>query len=155
VGSNPIVLLGFMSLFHIVGGAVLGSTLRTIVTDWPKFNFQRVFALVWASLFGCMPLVFGLDQPAWFLPTQVAVLGTTTAFTALALNWLREMAADKNIATTFLGGVFVVAGIGTGALLVGQGAWLLALLFGGLFTLGGAAAMVSGLRGLWTGKDAK
>jgi hypothetical protein len=153
--DNPLLLLGFMSLFHIVGGAVFGSTLRAIIADWPKFNFQRVFALVWASLFGCMPLVFGVGQPAWFLPAQVAVLGTTTAFTALAWNWLREMAADKNTATAFFGGVFVVTGIGTGVLLVGQGAWLLALLFGGIFTLAGAAVMVSGLRRLWSGKDAE
>jgi hypothetical protein len=156
VENNSLIILGFISLFHVIGGAVLGSTLRSIVTDWPKFGCQHIFLLVWASLFGFMPLLFGFDrEEPWFLLIQIAILGTTIAVTALAWNWLREITADNNMVLVLFGGVFLASGAVAGALSMRADKWFVALLIGGIFVLTGGALMARGLRGLWTGEDAE
>jgi len=90
---GPIV---FISLFHVIGGAALGITLRGWVNNPTRENlFRRVFFLIWGGMFGCMPLVFGIENGT--LLVQIVVLLVAIAVPFMWLEHLREMFSDQNV----------------------------------------------------------
>ena len=116
---------------------------------------RRVFFLVWGSMFGCMPLVFGLENGLQgglpMLAAQIAVLVTAIAVPFFWLDSLREAFSNKNVVLIGFGGVFFIAGMGAGSLMLHEGVMFPALLVGGLFVLVGGGMFLWGLRGLLHG----
>jgi hypothetical protein len=54
-------MLGFVSIFHIIGGAAIGSGLRRLSHG---FAIQPIFLVVWGVFFGVLPLSIGASELA-------------------------------------------------------------------------------------------
>ena len=142
----------FISIFHVIGGVALGITLRGWASDPTRENLGgRVFFLVWGSMFGCMPLVFGLQTGLSMLAAQLAVLLVAIAVPFFWLERLRELTSDQNVVMIGFGGIFLIAGLAAGGFLLREGEWLFAALFGGTFTLLGGGFFLGGLLKLLRG----
>ena len=143
--------LVFLSIFHAVGGAALGITLRGWVNDPSHKEVGRLFFLVWGGMFGCMPLLFGLEYGLPMLAAQVAVLLSAIAVPFFWLDRLRELFSNQNLVLTGVGGIFLVAGLAAGGFLLREGQWLPAALFGVPFVSMGGGIFFYGLRSLLQG----
>ena len=155
--DNPLVLLGFLSIFHVIGALALANGLRG-VWNWLR-NKERglgntLFLIVWGAMFGCMPFAFGLglatDQETG---TFVVLLGEAIVWgiTFLAallfwndmIDWLRPFLHP----TTFLvgfGGIFMLVGATTAAFVL-RDDLLFGLMFGGIFMLVGGIIFALGI----------
>lgn len=154
--SELINTLLFLSIFHVIGGVALGITLRGWVNEPTLKNLlSRVMFLVWGSGFGCLPLAFAFDnapdQISLVLAVQSAILLTAIAIPFFWLDRLRELASDKSVVATTIGGIFLVVGLVAGSSLLRGGEWLGGLLFGGTFTLVGGGVLWHGLRSAFKG----
>jgi hypothetical protein len=142
--------IAFISIFHVIGGAALGITLRGWANNPTRENlFRRAFFLVWGGMFGCMPLVFGVENGT--LAVQVVVLLIAIAVPFFWLDRLREMFSDQNVVLVGFGGIFLIAGLVAGGALLREREWLFAALFGGIFSLVGGGIFFAGLRNLLRG----
>jgi len=152
--ENPLFLLAFVSLFHIIGAAAVGTAVRNIwlaVRGEGGAIFSSIFFLIWGSLFGCGPLAFGLEpgQPAWLLPAQIAIWGTAFSIAALfgrsALEWVRPLLSIQT-GLIVLGGIFMLAGVIAGSVALKSESGLLeALLMGAVFGMIGFGIFLLGL----------
>jgi hypothetical protein len=144
--NSPLAQLGFVSLFHVIGGIAMGSALRGLRGG---FSGGTLFLLVWGGMFGCMPLAIGANEfgrtggPAFFA-IELGVLIAAILVTALMPDTLLESLKSPLVAPIAVGGIFFAIGIGAGVL-IAQTDLLPALLFGGCFAGAGALAFVSGL----------
>jgi hypothetical protein len=143
--------LAFLSIFHVIGGAALGATVRAWLDSPTRQNLGRhVFFLIWGGMFGCMPLAFGLQEGGWMVVAQSAVLVTAFAVPFFWRDRLRELASQQFIIMLVFGGVFLVAGLVAGGAMLREGEWLVALLFGGIFSLVGGGIFFGGLKQLFS-----
>ena len=56
-----LALLGFMALFHVIGGAAMGIGARQWRIAWSTKGVRALpFLLLWGAFFGGIPLIFGL-----------------------------------------------------------------------------------------------
>jgi hypothetical protein len=159
--DNPWLLFAFLSLFHVVGAAVLANALRGLwrnLRERALTGCRSAFLVVWAAMFGCLPLAFGLGfagQEAGmplFLIGEILVWGTTFLTVLLAEQALKEIFEPFLHQETFLillGGVFVVTGVGVVTLMVGEEE-LGGMLAGGIFILLGGSVFGYGLWRLLT-----
>ncbi len=156
--ENPLFTLGFLSLFHIIGGIALGSAIRGI---WRNVRSRgegawmpSIFFVVWGSMFGCMPFAFGFDPtlPAWFLPAQLLIWGApfilATFFGRAVLDWAGPL---FNIGTGLIvfGGIFMIAGLLGGYMIFSDGELFQAMLLGGIFGVIGLSIFILGLANLF------
>jgi len=157
--DNPLWILGFLSLFHIIGGIALGNAVRNI---WRAIRNQgentswggSIFFVVWGSMFGCMPFVFGLDPalPNWFLPAQLLIWGTpfilSAVFGRAILDWASPL---FNVGTGLMafGGIFMFAGLLAGYFTFSDGELFQAMLLGGIFGVIGLGIFILGLANLF------
>ncbi len=155
--DSPLFLLGFLSLFHIIGGVALGNALNSI---WLKLRGQRVsmgngcFFLVWGSGFAFMPLAFGAGEeiPAWFLPMQLLIIIVAMGVGVLWQGVLQEWAKplfNLNVGLMLFGSVFMGFGMLFGFVFTqdAEGPFL-ALIFIGTFGLIGLGIFLFGLFGI-------
>lgn len=150
--DNPLFLLGFFSIFHLIGGGAIGATLRR----WVQRGLQAgivnsLFMLVWGGMFGCMPLAFGLQPmaenglPLWLLPAQVTVLVTAIAVSYFFFEQIRAKFFRTSFFLMGFGAIFAVAGLGAGSAVKHSGEDpLTGLMFSGLFFAVGAAIFYAG-----------
>ena len=144
--NSPFIQLGFLSLFHIIGGIAIGSALRRLKSG---FSVAPLFFLVWGGMFGCMPLAIGANElsrsggPAFFL-IELAVLAAAILATALMPDIMLETLKSPQVAPIALGGIFLLVGLGAGALII-QTDLLPGILFGGCFAGAGAISLASGV----------
>jgi hypothetical protein len=131
-------LLAFLLPFHVGGGVAIGVALRRIFQDGFALSkvFRQGFLLVWGSMFGGIPLAFGISEGVGWLvvPQLVAFLGTI-ALVTIFHPWLRELYSQPGMFVGTFGLVFLVIGIGVGFTFAGDGdsvGLLLALVFGGI-----------------------
>jgi hypothetical protein len=158
--DGPLALLGFLSIFHIIGAVALANGLRG-VWSWLGDKEQRVgnafFFVLWGAGFGCMPFVFGLTMAAdkeggtpVVLLGQVMVWGSVFVVALLAwqeaLDWLRPFLHVDMFLVAF-GGIFMLVGAGAASFIV-RDDLLFALLFGGIFMLVGGLILAFGVRNL-------
>jgi len=148
--DNLWLLFAFLSLFHVIGAAVLASTLRTFwrgLHDGEVHGCQVVFTTVWAAMFGGIPFAFGIGFASsdsgtpLFVLAQVALWGGTFLAVLLAEDILRETLQSlfhQEMALLLLGSPFLLAGLAMVALARGKGQ------FGTRLT-GGAFALVGGV----------
>ena len=155
--DNPLVLLGFLSIFHIIGAVALAHGLRGI-WNWQQ-NRERglgnsFFFVLWGAMFGCMPFAFGLGLAAenevgtsLVLLGQVIVWGSAFLIALLAwdevLDWLQPFLQPEMFLIAF-GGVFMMVGAVTGSLVI-RDDLLFGLLFGGIFLLVGGLILAIGV----------
>jgi hypothetical protein len=155
--NSPLFLLGFLSIFHIIGGIALGNALNNL---WLKLRGQRAsmgngcFFLLWGGGFAFMPLAFGSGEeiPAWFLPMQLLIIVTAMLVGALWQSTLQEWAAplfNLNVGLMLFGSVFMGFGMLFGFLFTQDAEdALLGWLFIGIFGLVGLGIFLFGLFGI-------
>jgi hypothetical protein len=154
--DNPLVLLGFLSLFHIAGAVGLAHGLRGVwsgLHDKARGIGRALFLALWGAMFGCLPFAFGLGlatedggTPLLFLG-QVIIWGSAFLTTLLAwdeiLDWLRPFLQPDVFLIAF-GGIFMAVGTGAGSLII-RDDLLFGLLFGGIFLLVGGIIFAIGI----------
>jgi hypothetical protein len=73
--SPSISQLGFLCVFHLIGGAALGYALRGVLRG--NFSCNSFFFFLWGGLFGGIPLAFGIQEfqkgAPYFLAIQCVV----------------------------------------------------------------------------------
>jgi len=154
--DNPWLLFVFLSLFHIVGAAVLGNALRGLWRNLREGNLEgcrSAFLVVWGAMFGCLPFAFGISLMSQERGMRLLLLGQILVWTSAFLGVLLAQKALRKALEPFLhqetllmlfGGVFVVVGVGVVSFMVREGE-LGGLLAGGFSTLIGAAVFGYGL----------
>ena len=117
-------LMAFLLPFHIGGGAALGIALRRIIQDGLKLSSLagNGFFLLWGSMFGGLPLVFGLvSGSAWLVVIQLAVFLGTIVAVSLGYEWLRDLYSHPGMFVASFGLVFFVIGAALTVTLLGEG----------------------------------
>lgn len=155
--DNPLVLLGFLSTFHVIGAVALANGLRGMWI-WLRSKEQgpgrAVFFVVWGAMFGCMPFAFGVglatDKEAG---TPLLLLGEAVvwgvAFLAALLfwdevvDWLRPF-LHPNIFLVGFGGIFMLVGAVAASFVI-RDDLLFGLLFGGIFVFVGGIVFALGI----------
>jgi hypothetical protein len=155
--DDPLVMLGFLSIFHVVGAVALANGLRTVwsgLRDKELRAGSGLFFVLWGAMFGCMPFTFGLGLAAdkeggtpFVLLGEALVWGSVFLVALLAwdeiLDWLRPFLHPDILLIAF-GGIFMAAGTGAGSFIV-RDDLLLGLLLGGIFTLVGGVIFTIGV----------
>jgi len=108
--ETPIGLLGFLSIFHIIGGIALGSTFNRIVRN-RRLDGQAIFFIVWGGMFGCMPLTFGSQTESWVLFAQVGILALAIVLPFAFGGSLREGFRQPGLQNVVFGGIFLIVGM--------------------------------------------
>ncbi len=152
--SDALRLLGFLSIFHILGGIAIGVALRRLLVGNGS-NF--IFFLLWGGVFGGLPFVIGINEflqegMVYFVIVQLIVFCGAILITVFFPAWMFEsINSPSNVAIAF-GGLFMLIGFGVAASMVGQdtfNALIIACLFGG----SGAFMFIRGLVSLFKGKE--
>jgi hypothetical protein len=146
--NDPITQLGFLCIFHLIGGAAIGSVVRGVLRA--KFSCNSIFFLIWGGLFGGMPLWVGIQEyqkgTAYFLLVQFTVFAAAILVVAFISDGLMATLRSPNIFTIALGGVFLMLGV---AMLFTNWFPLKTLqdklLGGGIFIVSGGAVFLIGL----------
>jgi hypothetical protein len=154
--ESPLLLFGFLSLFHIIGAAVLANALRAF---WDGRREGRtggcgvVFMTVWAVMFGGLPFLFGVqfarteDGSVLFLFGEMLVWTAAFLVTLLAQQAIRtalEPFLNQDILLMLFGGGFLLTGVTVMSLLTGVDRRM-GFLTGSIFGLVGAAILGFGL----------
>jgi hypothetical protein len=157
--DSPLVLLGFLSIFHVVGAVALANGLRAI-WDWLRGKERRPgngpFFIVWGTMFGCIPFASGLGlvtdkekvgTPLLLLGGEVIVWGTAFLITLFfgddVVDWLRPFLHPHMYLVGF-GGIFMLVGAAVGSFMIRDDI-LFGLLFGGIFLLVGGVIFALGV----------
>jgi hypothetical protein len=154
--DSPVLLFGFLSLFHIIGAAVLANALRTFrdgLREGGIGGCQVVFTTIWAVMFGGLPFLFGVefarseDGTILFLFGEVLVWTAAFLVTLLAQQLVRralEPFLNQDILLMLFGGGFLLTGVTMMSLLTRVDRRV-GLLTGGIFGFLGAAILGFGL----------
>ncbi len=155
-------LLGFLSLFHILGAAAMGSAVRGIwrvIGGQEESVFGYLFFLIFGGMFGCFPLAFGLqgDVPLWVFQGQLLILGITFLTAAFLgptlLSWLRSL-FNINTGLIILGLAFITAGLFGGYMMLNQGEEVTpSLMVGIIFGLIGVGIILLGIINLFRNRS--
>ena len=146
--DSPLFLLGFMSLFHIIGGSVIGSTLKKMRQAGAA---NGGCLLIWGVMFGGIPLAFGAAELAqsgvvWMLPAQLLIFLGSIVITFLFGSSLKDMLNQESIKFMAAGGFFLVGGILAATILMHEEEGLMSGIFGFLICGAGTLLFVRGLR---------
>lgn len=154
--ENPWVLFLFLSVFHVVGAAVLANAVRELWSGAREGRIQGcrlAFLMVWAGLFGCLPFGFGVSFAVAEEGTPLLLLGEVVLWTSVFLVTLLAKQALREALEPFLhpetqlmlfGGGFVVAGVAVAALTTEEAGWQ-GLWVGGIVVVVGVAIVAYGL----------
>jgi hypothetical protein len=154
--DNPWLLFAFLSLFHIIGAAVLASALRKFwrgLHGGAVHGCQVIFTTIWAAVFGGIPFVFGVGFASsdsgtpLFVLAQVAVWGGTFLAVLLAEDVLKETLQSffhREMALMLVGSSFLLGGLSMVAFARGEGQ-LGTRLTGGISMLVGGIIFTLGL----------
>jgi hypothetical protein len=105
--------LGFLCIFHLIGGIALGSVLRGVLRG--NFSCNSFFFLIWGAGFGGLPLVLGIQEfqkgTPYFLVVQCAVLVSAILVVAFISDELWVTLRSPNIFSIAIGGIFLLMGV--------------------------------------------
>lgn len=141
-------LTAFLLPFHVMGGAAVGIAVRRMIQNGFKLTnlTGNGFLLLWGSMFGGIPLIFGLAMgPGWFFPLQIGVFLGTASLVAWQFEWLRDLYSQPAMWLASFGFVFFVIGAGIAVSLLAEGDTS-GLIFGLAF--GGPGAILTAI-GVW------
>jgi hypothetical protein len=111
--KEALATLGFVSIFHVVGGVAFGVGLRRLLRS---FSCQPVFFLVWGGFFGGIPLLIGASQllgkgqPIIFAVEAAVLLGTILV-SAFVPDWIIDDFRSQNIYLMLFGAAFLFGGV--------------------------------------------
>jgi hypothetical protein len=154
-------LLAVLAIFHIVGAVALGTALRGLWHSLMQGEaaagsiLGHFFLLFWWGLFGCTPMLYGV-QPGvelWFFPVQVALWSLTLLLALIFGSRLKDgLQTLFNFSTglMFLGGLFIAAGLVSTFFALDLGESLFnSVIIGGIFVLLGSGVFLMGLISLF------
>ncbi len=141
--EGSLLVLAFLSLFHILGGAGLGVALRPLRAG----DRVNVGLAIWGAMFGGIPLFMSIETP-WLLPIQLFEIAAAALLTFLYWERVRELLGNTAVMLIIFGGIFFMAGSGAAGMLIKQRDFGTAALFGGLFGGLGLLILLLGLRRL-------
>lgn len=154
---SPLLLLAFLSTFHIIGAIALGSAARgiwSVIQEEGGSIGNSVFFIIWGSMFAFVPLVVAVQDPTipgWVLLAQLLIVVLTFLISAIfgrrALNWFKPI-INIHTGLMLLGGIFMAGGLFAGYTIFNGGELLTALIISLVFGLIGLAIFVLGLLGL-------
>jgi hypothetical protein len=139
-------LMVFLLPFHLGGGAALGFALRSMFKEGfkPASITRNGFFLIWGSMFGGLPLVFGLAMGSGrFFLLEVAIFLGAIVLVAVAYDWLRELYSQPGMFVASFGFVFFLIGAALTTTFLSEGepgglpVGLVFCAVGGLVTLAG------------------
>lgn len=151
--SPELTLLAIFCIPEIIGGIFMGRALRSLRGG---ISVNGILQFFWGGLIGFMPLVFGADEYTRMgMPTlllgQIGVwVGAIGVAAVLPTGFLEEL-RSKNVSMIAIGGLFLLIGLGVGAVVLRNGdrvGWIIILLAG----VAGGTVLMLGLRGLWREK---
>ena len=155
--DSPLALLGFLSIFHVIGAVALANGLRAIwnwLRDKERGLGNGLFFVLWGAMFGCMPLAFGLglavDEEVGtplVLLGQAIVCGTAFLIALLfwddLVDWVRPF-LHPNMFLVGFGGIFMLVGAAVAGFTIRDDI-LFGLMFGGVFTFVGGVIFAIGV----------
>ena len=149
--ESPLFRLGLLSLFHIIGGSVVGATLRKMRQAGAGGVPNQGCLFVWGIMFAGIPLMFGVGEfvesrTLWLLPAQITVLLGTILVTFLWGAAAKDLLNQDSIKFMGGGGVFMIAGAIAVSILFHEGEWWMVLIFGVVFIGIGALLFIKGLQ---------
>lgn len=115
--NDLIGTLGFLTVFHLIGGLALGGTIRSWVRH--RFSCRDLFLIFWGAMFGGLPLIMGiplfLSHGAPLLAAvEVAILVGTIVVAVLVPDWFLEAYSGSKLIPLAMGGLFFLIGIAIG-----------------------------------------
>ncbi|MGD2164978.1 MAG: hypothetical protein PVH50_05550, partial [Anaerolineae bacterium] len=124
--DDPWMLFLLLSVFHVVGAAVLASALRQLWSDLVQGDVRgcrTIFLVGWATLFGCLPFAIsstgGGGRTRLLLAGEIVVWMSAFLVVLLAQDVLKEVLQPLLNHETLLmlfGGGLAVAGLATASL---------------------------------------
>lgn len=143
--NGLISTLAFVCLFHVIGGAAVGSTVRGWLRG--RVACSSMYMVVWGGFFGGVPLVLGYNLLVpqggiLYFGIELAVLFGTIALVALLPDWFVQSFDGRAIAPVALGGIFLLTGLAVGMSTFAESP-LTALGIGGLFAGVGGLVFIS------------
>lgn len=153
--TETLGILGFLAIFHIIGGIAIGSAVRNLVRG--KLTCRTPFMVVWGLIFGGAPLIIGFTQLAshgalLFSLAEIGIFLATIVITALVPDWYLEALNVPTVTSIGFGGLFLVVGIGLGVFLAMQNEPLMAIIFFGAFAGAGGLVFINALHTLLSEK---
>ena len=154
--DSPLLVFGFLAVFHIIGAVVLAHGVRGLherLREGEVGGCREFFLLIWATMFGGIPFLFGVqfargeDGTILFLVGQALVWAVSfvTALTAQrAIRRALEPFLREEVLVMLFGGAFLVTGVTLMSLLT-RADRLAGLLAGGILALVGAAVLGFGV----------
>lgn len=111
--NNPFLMLAILSVFSLVGGAVMGNALRALRARQHIVN--SFFALIWASIFAGAPLLsgaglfFSTDQTLLFV-IQLGLFAAAVCYTLFVRSSSIAAPAELPLVGVVVGGILTMAG---------------------------------------------
>jgi hypothetical protein len=145
--SFPSFLVAFLLPFHVAGGAAIGAALRRAFQGGFSLSklLSSAFLFVWGTIFGGVPLVFGLAMgQAWFILLELVVFLGAIVVIAIGYDWLRNLYSHPGMFIASFGLVFFVIGVAVAVSLLASGdasGILFGLIFGGV----GGGILIAGI----------
>ena len=146
---NPLLVLGFLSIFHLIGGMAIGLGWRQWADAWRAKGLRTPpFLLLWGVLLGVLPLLFALVTRDWaVLAGQGAVLLVGWALAFWLARPLSQAVSRRFAIFIALGVILMVVGSLVAVLTMNASPeqfWQ-RLAFGGLFFALGSLILAAGL----------
>lgn len=141
--DSPLIVLAFLSIFHVVGGGGLGVALRGF-----RQGEGSVPLVIWALLFSGIPLLMGLGIP-WIWLIQLSEMLIACVVTFFFWDRICAVMGKSSVLLVLCGGIVFVVGSAVAGLLLKQGDYVPALAFGLLFVVVGLLFVYFGLRTLF------
>lgn len=137
------LVFGFLSFFHLWGGAAIGAGL----------SGRRTWPVLWGCLVAGAPLYFGVERGVtlgeWgWLAWQIAVTGASALVVARRLPRLRALFLTRGMDTLTKGTFIMAIGAVTGVWFFRMGAEFWSLAAGGIGFMFGAMWFGAGIKQL-------
>ncbi len=153
--NSAIGMLGFLSIFHIIGGVAVGGAVRHVIRG--RIACNTPFIVMWGLIFGLAPLFIGFG---WFsshgalafIAVELVIFFGALAVVAFTPDWFVEAFDIPTLSGIAFGGLFLVIGIAVGVLLATNSEPFMAIIFFGAFTGAGGLVLINGLHKLMTDK---
>ncbi|MBI5301963.1 MAG: hypothetical protein HY868_07485 [Chloroflexi bacterium] len=148
--QSALIFLGFICIFHLVGGVVVGLYLRQVRRGGSWSEFPR---LVWGAAAGGLPMVIGastfMDAGMPYLVAVEMVVFVAAIFSVVFFpEAFLESFRSPQVARVAFSGVFIVVGAVVAVLAFREGTFMV-VLFGMVFVGVGALIFVPALKALF------
>jgi len=139
--ASALYSIAMLSLFELIGGLVLGSTMQKIAGSGflPRMILSQAFLVIWGIMFAGIPLLIGgssFGLTSFLIQSAVLICAWVSGF--LFLDQIRAIVALPWLWFVGFGGLFATAGAAAAFLAANQDpalALVLGISFGGVGTI--------------------